>query len=152
MTSVSAGHIILTPTQPVGSGRPQRKSNPEPPNQELSALPTELPRPPQDAENNQASNVKAQTNPKLTRSLMHFFLQYYYAQLFESKKSTLCKELFKKSCKKDGITSFTKNTTSSYYNAARAKNMHNKGYFTRDPTIQQKQPSCKTGDEIFGGP
>ena len=24
MTSVSAGHIILTPTQPVGSGRPQR--------------------------------------------------------------------------------------------------------------------------------
>ena len=28
MTSVSAGHIILTPTQPVGSGRPQRESNP----------------------------------------------------------------------------------------------------------------------------
>ena len=24
MTFVSAGHIILTPTQPVGSGRPQR--------------------------------------------------------------------------------------------------------------------------------
>ena len=31
MTSVSAGHIILTPTQPVGSGRPQRESNPGPP-------------------------------------------------------------------------------------------------------------------------
>ena len=30
MTSISAGHIILTPTQPVGSGRPQRKSNPRP--------------------------------------------------------------------------------------------------------------------------
>ena len=42
MTSVSAGHIILTPTQPVGSGRPQRGSNPEPPDQESRALPTEL--------------------------------------------------------------------------------------------------------------
>ena len=31
MTSVSAGHIILTPTQPVGSGRPQLESNPTPP-------------------------------------------------------------------------------------------------------------------------
>ena len=45
MTSVSAGHIILTPTQPVGSGRPLRKSNPGPPHQESRALPTELPRP-----------------------------------------------------------------------------------------------------------
>ena len=34
MTSVSAGHIILTPTQPVGSGRPQRESNHGPPHQE----------------------------------------------------------------------------------------------------------------------
>ena len=48
MTSVSAGHIIQTPTQPVGSGRPQRESNPEPPHQESRALPTELPRPPSD--------------------------------------------------------------------------------------------------------
>ena len=38
MTSVSAGHIILTPTQPVGSGRPQRESNPGPPHQESRAL------------------------------------------------------------------------------------------------------------------
>ena len=45
MASVSAGHIILTPTQPVGSGRPQRESNPEPPHQEWRALPTELLRP-----------------------------------------------------------------------------------------------------------
>ena len=45
MTSVSAGHIILTPTQPVGSGWPQRESNPGPPHQESHALPTELPRP-----------------------------------------------------------------------------------------------------------
>ena len=40
MTSVSAGHIILT----VGSGRPQRGSNPRPPRQESRAVPTELPR------------------------------------------------------------------------------------------------------------
>ena len=46
MTSVSAGHIILTPTQPVGSGRPRRESNPGPAHQESPALPTELPRPP----------------------------------------------------------------------------------------------------------
>ena len=46
MTSVSAGHIILTPTQPVRSRRPQRESNPGPPHQESYALPTEPPRPP----------------------------------------------------------------------------------------------------------
>ena len=39
MTSVSADHIIQTPTQPVGSGRPQRESNPGPPHQESRALP-----------------------------------------------------------------------------------------------------------------
>ena len=39
MTSVSAGHIILTPTQPVGSGRPERESNPGPPHQKSRALP-----------------------------------------------------------------------------------------------------------------
>ena len=44
MTSVSAGHIILTPTQPVGSGRPQWELNLGPPHQESRALPTELPR------------------------------------------------------------------------------------------------------------
>ena len=43
LTFVSAGHIILTPTQPVGSGRPQRESNPAPPHQESRALPIELP-------------------------------------------------------------------------------------------------------------
>ena len=37
MTSVSAGHTILTPTKPVGSGRPQRGSNPGPPHQESRA-------------------------------------------------------------------------------------------------------------------
>ena len=47
MASIPAGHIILTPTQPVGSGRPQRGSNPGPPDQESRALPTELPRPPE---------------------------------------------------------------------------------------------------------
>ena len=46
MTSVSAGHIILTPTEPVGSGRSQRESNPGPFHKESRALPTELPPPP----------------------------------------------------------------------------------------------------------
>ena len=50
MTSVSVGHIILTPTQPVGSGRPQRESNPGSPHEESRALPTELPRPPEEDE------------------------------------------------------------------------------------------------------
>ena len=36
--TISAGHIIQTPTQPVGSGRPQRESNPGPPHQESRAL------------------------------------------------------------------------------------------------------------------
>ena len=44
MTFVSAGHIILTPIQPVGSGRSQRKSNAGRPHQKFCALPTELPR------------------------------------------------------------------------------------------------------------
>ena len=43
MTSVSADPIILTPTQPVRSGRAQRGSNPGPLRQVLRALPTELP-------------------------------------------------------------------------------------------------------------
>ena len=38
MTSVSAGHIIMTPTQPVGSGQP--------PHRKPRALPTELQRSP----------------------------------------------------------------------------------------------------------
>ena len=45
MTSVSAGHIILTPTLPVGSGR---ESSLGPPHQESCALRTELPRPPRE--------------------------------------------------------------------------------------------------------
>ena len=46
MTSVSAGHIIQTPTQPVGSGRPQWGSNPGPPHQESRALPQSYRAPP----------------------------------------------------------------------------------------------------------
>ena len=45
MTSVSAGHIILTPTQAVESGLPQQETNPGPPHQESRALPTEQLRP-----------------------------------------------------------------------------------------------------------
>ena len=43
MTSVSAGHISLTPIQPVGSGRPVWGSNPRPPDRKLRALSTEIP-------------------------------------------------------------------------------------------------------------
>ena len=45
MTFVSPAHIILTPAQPVGSGRPQRESSRRLPHHESRALPTELPRP-----------------------------------------------------------------------------------------------------------
>ena len=40
MTSVSAGRIILTPTQPVGHWRPQWESNPGPLHKKSRALPT----------------------------------------------------------------------------------------------------------------
>ena len=43
MISVSVGHIIMTPIKPVGSGWPQRGSNPEPTHPELRAVPTEPP-------------------------------------------------------------------------------------------------------------
>ena len=46
MSYGSAGHIILTPTQQVGSGRLEWISNPRPPDEESRALPTELPPPP----------------------------------------------------------------------------------------------------------
>ena len=46
MTSVSAGHIILTLTQPVGSGRPQRESNPGLSSPGVARSTVELPRPP----------------------------------------------------------------------------------------------------------
>ena len=48
MNSVSASHIVLTvtPTQPVGSGCPDRGSNPQPPDHKSCALPTELTHPP----------------------------------------------------------------------------------------------------------
>ena len=46
MTSVSAGHVILTLTQPVGSGRPKnRNRNPDLLDQKSCALLTELPCP-----------------------------------------------------------------------------------------------------------
>ena len=64
MNSVSAGHIILTPTQPVGSGRPQRESNPVPPHQESYALPTELPRPP-------PQKKKKKKKKKTTKKTLH---------------------------------------------------------------------------------
>ena len=79
MTSVYAGHIILTPTQPVRSGRPQRGSNPGPPDQESRALPTELPRPLDDNEGDRLMNPKGrkQLNKLLTHSLIHIKRKMY---------------------------------------------------------------------------
>ena len=75
MTSVSAGHIILTPTQPVGSGRPQRESNLGLAHQDSCALPTELPRPPNPDRKRgsklglQKGNAKAHNNNTTNRAL-----------------------------------------------------------------------------------
>ena len=81
MTSVSAGHIILTPTQPVGSGRPERKSNPRSPEQESRALPTEEisppPPPPQ-------SCTFAETDLKKSISFGLFFFSYTQRSLFKA--------------------------------------------------------------------
>ena len=49
MTIITAGHIIMTRTQPVGRGRPQRGLKPGPSHQESCALPTELSRPQMDS-------------------------------------------------------------------------------------------------------
>ena len=70
MTSVSAGHIIQTPTQPVGSGRPQRESNPGPPHQESRALPQSYRAPLPNVED--GASIINMPNPKV--SLMGTFL------------------------------------------------------------------------------
>ena len=72
MTSVSAGHIILAPTQPVGSGRPQRESNSGPPHLESRALPTELRRPPR----TRMFNLKEQKKKKNMEKLIIMISEY----------------------------------------------------------------------------
>ena len=56
-------YTALTPTQPVGSGRPERESSPGPPHQESCALPTELWRP-----------LSAMDNIKLFHSVLFILL------------------------------------------------------------------------------
>ena len=46
------------PADKVGSGRPQRGSNPGPPHQESRALPTELPRPPNPSMRSKMSSIR----------------------------------------------------------------------------------------------
>ena len=72
MTSISAGHIILTPTQPVGSGRPQRGSNTGPPDQESRALPTELPRPPRERERDRERETEREREREREREMVSF--------------------------------------------------------------------------------
>ena len=88
MTSVSAGHITLTPTQPVGCGRPQRESNPGPPHQETRALPTELPPPPPFPLGLVGSQIKFKMTILFVYSMIkcqHFFFTLH--QCFQLKMS-----------------------------------------------------------------
>ena len=71
MTSVSAGHIILTPTQPVGSGRPQRESNAGPPHQESRALPQSYGAPPPPPPSLGGPEL-APTHPKIKLSIRKY--------------------------------------------------------------------------------
>ena len=81
MTSVPVGHIILTPTQPVGSGRPQRESNPGPPLQESRALPQSY----------RAPQVKYVTNSNfLSVAVFHQFLKSMAYLQYELTKVFLC--------------------------------------------------------------
>ena len=93
MTSVSAGHIILTPTQPVGSGRSQRESNPGPPHQEPHTLPTELPRPLY-AETTgdkyaQNRNTRWKGPYTYTNSVLNDFLSYFAQRDCESVRKNM---------------------------------------------------------------
>ena len=85
MTSASAGHIILTSTQPVGSGRLQWGSNPGPSHKESRALSTELPRPsppPQKKKKKKKHSVVAHTLVKnSTCSGAHFAILYNTVQV-----------------------------------------------------------------------
>ena len=54
----SRSHYTETPTQPVGSGWPQRESCPRSPHQESRALPTEIPRTPSNSGNSHVVVVK----------------------------------------------------------------------------------------------
>ena len=65
MTSVSAGHIILTPTQPVGSGQPKRGSNPGPPHQESRTLPQSYRARPPSVSENESPEIKLYKQIKL---------------------------------------------------------------------------------------
>ena len=69
MTSVSAGHIILTPTLPVGSGQPQRESNLEPPKQQSSALQTELTPPPPPRERERETERESENERETEREI-----------------------------------------------------------------------------------
>ena len=77
MASVSAGHIILTPTQPVGSGRPQRESNPGLPHQESHALPTELPHPLHCEKPKRKLNKKKKTHPRSSKHPVNWKASIY---------------------------------------------------------------------------
>ena len=91
MTSVSAGHIILTPTKPIGSGR---GSNPGPPHQELRALRTGLSRPLFSLPSLEVCYPRSFTSPRRHRDLLYrvairaTFRYHFRNDTFNSSNST----------------------------------------------------------------
>ena len=88
MTSVPARHIILTPTQLDGSGRPSQGSSPRPPHQVSRALPTEL-CPSSPPGNNVNQFPRTDLSNHLTGML---FVLYRQQMSIELKKS--CKSIY----------------------------------------------------------
>ena len=91
MTSVSAGHIIQTPTQPVGSGRPQRESNPGPPHQESRALPQSYRAPIERAKGRQTEGQREKEDEK---SKFHSMCLAHYAKKKKKQKKTTTKQIY----------------------------------------------------------
>ena len=109
MTSASAGYIILTPTQPVGSGRPQRESNPGPPHQESRGLPTELPRPLRQRaatagiEPRTSSLYPLSYRASVSKQWWWFLSRYVLFALWEKSWGQLCMSELKRYCMYLGI-------------------------------------------------
>ena len=86
MTSVSAGLIILTPTQRIGSGGSHRGSNPGPSHQESCALPTELPRP--------RSLKQLSAQPCVVMVSMFIMLFIFFSKIYFGSREYLTRRCF----------------------------------------------------------
>ena len=81
MTSVSAGHIILTPAQTVGSGWPQRESNPGPPHQDWATAPPTIAR---------YKHMYSKHWKKLWKTKMFSFFPFIYIRWSNREHSFVC--------------------------------------------------------------